>query len=398
MKKIHYSTIEKKWFHTYPGETLYLGKSSKPLSFSNTIITPSQSLSISYNRNKLGPIVGIMTSRKKDGSIAGNGPLFKGLQQEMQNQGGVCIVFTPEDLFEDNLNGYLYLPKNDRWMRITSPLPHLIYNRIPFRYTEGSEKFKEAILICERNNIPFFNPSFLDKHELYELFKKHDNLQPYFLDTILISDKDSLYSFLKQNQNIYLKPSKAAKGKGIFRIRLQKDESIELDSLTLQTNYQNFNEFWFDHEALFINKFYIAQKEIDPALHNGYRYDFRILSHYIENQYVITGIGVRQSFCQDITTHIPNGGKLLSYEEVKTEEYDKLFEGIIQECGNHLTQTLGFFGEFSVDAGLTKDGKLVIYEINSKPMSFDEEHIESKRLRNLCELFFHLTQMKPAPQ
>ncbi|KYC97138.1 hypothetical protein B4102_0793 [Heyndrickxia sporothermodurans] len=41
--------------------------------------------------------------------------------------------------------------------------------------------------------------------------------------------------------------------------------------------------------------------------------------------------------------------------------------------------------------GRDQSGKLWIYEVNSKPMSFDEEDIEKKRIKNLIQIFYNQT-------
>jgi hypothetical protein len=61
---------------------------------------------------------------------------------------------------------------------------------------------------------------------------------------------------------------------------------------------------------------------------------------------------------------------------------------VVEEAGKWLTDHWGFFGEFSIDAGVSSKGNYYLFEINSKPMSFDEQEIEKKRIKNLCRLFF----------
>ena len=161
-----------------------------------------------------------------------------------------------------------------------------------------------------------------------------------------------------------------------------------------QKSYTDFHQFWQKWGQFLLKKLYIAQKAIVPALYNGKRYDFRILVHYYNNQYQVTGIGIRQSIEQDITTHLPNGGRILPYQQLQTEEHDHFISEVAEQAGKLLSCEIGFFGEFSIDAGMTKNGQYVIYEINSKPMQFDEQEIEKKRFQNLARLFFELAGFK----
>lgn len=54
-------------------------------------------------------------------------------------------------------------------------------------------------------------------------------------------------------------------------------------------------------------------------------------------------------------------------------------------------EKIGFLGEFSIDIGEDESGSLFIYEVNSKPMQFDEVEIETNRLLHLKNLFIELT-------
>ncbi|HLO13083.1 MAG TPA: YheC/YheD family protein, partial [Pseudoneobacillus sp.] len=106
--------------------------------------------------------------------------------------------------------------------------------------------------------------------------------------------------------------------------------------------------------------------------------------------YILTGVGIRQSHKQVITTHIPSGGKLLPYKLLQSEEHDQFFQMIVPYIGNALSTKFGYFGEFSIDACISEDGEYYLYEVNSKPMSFDERHIEDRKIEQLCRLFLQL--------
>jgi hypothetical protein len=45
-----------------------------------------------------------------------------------------------------------------------------------------------------------------------------------------------------------------------------------------------------------------------------------------------------------------------------------------------------------MDVGLTPDGNPFIFEVNSKPMVFDEKSIQKKRITQLVELFIKLAK------
>jgi len=343
--------------------------------------------------NRPSPLIGILTARKANGEIAGNGPLFIELQKKLISLNGISFVFIPEEVEREVITGFTFSPDDNRWVKKHFPYPDLVYNRIPFRKLEQEESFQHVFSILKEKNIPFFNPCFIDKFELYELLKNHDILKDYLPQTILVDDKKKMFSFLKNLNTIYLKPRQSSKGKGIFRLWLNGPSQIELKGINKQEIYKSFNHFWEKWSENLVEKNYLAQEEIKSAEYAGKRFDFRILAHANLDEYILTGVGVRQSQEQEITTHIPAGGRLLPYKLLQTGEHDQFFQTIVPHVGKALSNQFGYFGEFSIDAGISNTGDYYIYEVNSKPMSFDETEIEERKIEQLCRLFLQLTDV-----
>ncbi|WLR42801.1 hypothetical protein LC087_00725 [Bacillus carboniphilus] len=67
-------------------------------------------------------------------------------------------------------------------------------------------------------------------------------------------------------------------------------------------------------------------------------------------------------------------------------DVDQLHD-LVNEIGHCLSSQLGKVGEFSLDLGITEEDQFVLFEINSKPMKFDEKPIEKARINALAELF-----------
>ncbi|MEH7180789.1 YheC/YheD family endospore coat-associated protein [Neobacillus vireti] len=342
--------------------------------------------------NSVNPVIGILTARKKDGSIAGNGPLFMEIQKRLISLNGISFVFTLEGVHEEVIEGFSFNPEENSWKKITAPYPDLVYNRIPFRKAEikGTEFFSSL----KDKNIPFFNPGFIDKYELYDLFRSHPFLHSYIPATIPAVQKPILSSFLGKFRSIYLKPAQSARGNGIFKLEIDSHKQVHLKGLKKAELFLTFDHFWMKYEHELIEKNYLAQEEIKPSLYDGKRFDFRILAHAKYDHYIVTGVGIRQSQEQDLTTHIPTGGRLLPYELLQTEDHDQFIVTIVEHIGKALSAQYGFFGEFSIDAGISQSGQYYIFEVNSKPMSFDEDEIEARKIEHLCRLFLQLTGFK----
>lgn len=371
-----------------------MGGEKQSIPYQNPGLTQTASFHLHIKNNHTGPLIGIMTARRSDGTITGNSHLFIKLQLKMVSLGGLSFIFTPESVYHDYIYGYIYVPESSSWNKIKIPYPDLVYNRIPFRKLELKKNYQSIFTVLKEKKIPFFNPCFLDKYELYCHFQKHPVLQNFVPETELIYQKEKLESFLTKHHLVYLKPVQSAKGKGIFRLSLLRSMQIHLEGINFIQIYPSFQAFWEEWKAVFLEQKYIVQEDIRSALFEGKRFDFRILAHAENENYIVTGVGIRQALEQEVTTHIPNGGKLLPYQLLQTKEHDQFINLAVQETGKTLTEKFGFFGEFSIDAGISFTGKYYIFEVNSKPMSFDETEIEERRVAELCRLFFQLTDYK----
>lgn len=390
---LRYNAESKTWTHEAKAGGIFsfgFNKISIPAASSGTLPENSQKFLLKNKQGNIGPLVGIMTSMSKNMSLAGNGSLFQALQVEMLKRNGLIVVFPPETIVKDGLTGVVFLPDAQKWIPIKTPLPHLIFNRVPFRKAEKQPSFNDAVNYLSALGIPFFNPGFINKNELYSLFSRHSQLRRLMPESIAVKSMIQLAAFLVEHEGIYLKPASSSKGIGIFRLQ-QKNGQIAFESLSHRHLYPGIKEFWKAKSRQLLKCEYIAQKEVMSTELDGKRFDFRVHAHDGPDGYEVTGIGIRQSGKQDLTTHLPNGGNMLPYVKVKNDSHDQFFDWAVKEIGQLLTQELGYFGEFSLDAGITEKGNYVIYEANSKPMNFDEPQIEEKRISALVDLFFRKT-------
>lgn len=384
---VYYDARTESWFHTFQHQKFTLGVEEIPLLFRPTPSPSSIPFSVQTHQLNLGPLVGILAGRKGKESVVGNGSLFKKLQKSIEEHSGIALIFTLEDIKKNGIRGHIYIPEKEGWLKIYSPFPHIVYNRLPFRALEQSDQYQSAIRLFQEKKVCFFNPSFIDKYQLYTILKREPLLTSFLPETILIDEKSKLMDFLKKHTQIYVKPANSAKGKGIFKLGKDNEDSITVTGYSHQQTYPHYDTFWSKYKEIFFSQPHIAQAEVTPLLYKGNRFDFRILAHFNGQSYQVTGVGVRQSGQQNLTTHVLNGGKIIEFDEVKRAEDEFFIEEIVNRCGQILSDELGFFGEFSIDVGLTEKGEYVIYEVNSKPMSFDEEHIEKNRIDSLIVLF-----------
>jgi len=92
-----------------------------------------------------------------------------------------------------------------------------------------------------------------------------------------------------------------------------------------------------------------------------------------------------------MTTHTAKGGETLVLSSREKTEIEKKLAPLISACGNALAESYGFFGEFTADIAPGNEDSFYLFELNAKPMSFDEPEIETAKTQKLADLFYAVT-------
>ncbi|WP_175988194.1 YheC/YheD family protein [Bacillus sp. Marseille-Q1617] len=340
------------------------------------------------------PLVGIVAGKDQN-KYKGNFELFRSIQQEFEEQGGICFVFSPEDAAGHSINGIIFNEEVNKWVKCVFPLPNVIYNRIPSREAEQQGDYIKLKEFIKTYNIPYFNPHFFNKWEVHQILSQCGQVRDYLPPTSLVENEESFTVFLEQHKRIYVKPSFASQGRGIRLVELEENGSIICKSIKKIEKYTSLSRFLYSyHEWFHSEQNLIMQKAIPCKTLHDHRFDYRILVLHTGEEFKLMGIGVRISQRQEVTTHVPAGGKIISIQEVATPQTKKEILTIVKTCGRELERAFGYVGEFSVDLAPREEGGFVLFEVNSKPMTFDEEDIETKRRRQLVRTFLRLSVHK----
>ncbi|EDL63229.1 YheC/YheD family endospore coat-associated protein [Bacillus sp. SG-1] len=389
--KIYYQPQKKIFFHTDPSlPSLLFGRNSyilyredEPYKYEFDVLA---------DNNSCGPVIGILAAKEK-GSYQGNFPLFQELQKIIQSRGGISFVFSLSDIGKEKVEGLCFHEEKNMWVSCNFPIPNFIYNRIPSPAAEKTEDFSRFLQWAKEKNINFFNPHFFNKWEVYQSLSENDSLKPHLPETKLLGNRDELERDLKSKQKIYIKPVLSSKGKGIRLLERCDDGQIICKSTKKIEKFIRYDRLLMKYPEWFDSEEYIYQEAIQCKKMHNHRYDLRVLVHFTGHEFQISGVGIRISERQEVTTHVPQGGKILPFHYVESKELIEKIEVIAEECGRQLISTFGLIGEFSMDLGLKEENdELVVFEINSKPMKFDEKEIEEKRLESLAHSFFHFSR------
>ncbi|PGS47247.1 YheC/YheD family protein [Bacillus sp. AFS041924] len=335
----------------------------------------------------LGPIVGILTNEDRL-PFSGNIKTFKRICKKVLSKGGIPIILTPAALSNHSIKCYTFCFKSKKWVKLFSPLPDVIYNRIPSVQYESNDDYKEFREKISALNIPFFNESYLSKIQTTSILSTNDFLKSYIPKTIELTSEKDLSFYLKKWKFLYIKKHNSSRGFGVFKLSLKSDNTVIIRNAFHVELVKSINDCWKFLNSL--NEDFICQQGIVSELPDGRKFDLRILAHKKENNFILSGIGVRVGTFNGITTHVPRGGTIIGIEELPLELNFSLLQEIVKQTGIALNKDDAHFFEFSMDIGIQNE-HYYIFEINSKPMVFDEIAIKEQGLENLIHLFYELS-------
>ncbi|WP_079908947.1 YheC/YheD family protein [Paenibacillus sp. 32352] len=365
------------------------------------------------------PTMAILTYADENRVFRGNQENFIDLIRTGQEKGVLVYVMTTTDfkLLGKKALGYSYNFQTKKWKKQLLPLPHVIYNRIPYRKFELLPEVQQVLQICMRHGkIHFFNPNFFNKWTLFEWLSKSKNTQSLIPATQKLTTSEDLESFLQKHQNLYLKPIRGKAGKGIMKVSQipEKASKTRRYQLSIQnktkshiSRYSNVPQLWTQIREAVGNKDYIIQQGITLANYKHRPFDLRVLVQKNgKGQWSVAGIGARLAGKLSITTHVPRGGsiddpaKLLdagfgSATSKKILSKAKKSALILAKQIEKASQTM--LGEMSMDLGVDTNGQIWFFEANSKPMKFDEPHIRQKSLDNLILFSMYLANSTIKP-
>lgn len=377
-------------------------------SATKTKVKNAQRIRLQHNDDqtiRIGPLIGIL-SVARGKRLLGNRANFVDIIKTGKQLGALVFVFTPDDIEWEHMkiNGRFYDPARKQWLRLTIPFPDVVYNRIPNRDYEASNKVASALLKLQQiSNLHLFNPHFFNKWELYQIIQT-SHLQHYLPETKLLTSPQMLIQLLQKYKKLFLKPTTGKAGRGIYMLSLD-DKGIRISSSFAGTKRSHvisgIDGLWRRLLPIVTNQDYIVQQAIPLLQHQESPFDVRVLvQKNLVGEWEVSGVGYRLAGKDSITTHVPQGGKIINKAlaldpHFGVIESDQILYSI-KEASIQIAQTLeehySQLGEISMDLGITKEGKIWFFEANAKPMKFDEPDIRKTSLRRIIEYCLYLSR------
>lgn len=331
----------------------------------------------------IGPLVGIFTSgfsTIKVRPIGERSILFSKLLSVQKTVGVIAFLFGEQHINWEagTINGLFY---EDGWKSAEVPFPNVVYDRIPNRRIENLHKIQGVKNRLQKEySIPWYNPGFFNKLDIYERLLQDDSISDYLPETHALTNFTVIERMLSNFGNVYIKPKNGSLGKGIYQLLYDKKDGY------YYTRFKDLEQgnrlIKFDHlEALINHLFenqnlshYIVQQGIHLIRSKKKSVDFRV--HTNKNKdgnWEMTAIAAKIAGAGSVTTHLNNGGTVKAIEELADTELqsdemiNKLTKAALQLSKALENQMEGYIGEIGFDLGLDRKGRVWLFEANAKP-------------------------------
>jgi hypothetical protein len=369
---------------------------------------------VTSNKSKeieLGPLIGIMTSFAGP-SIARPFGNKTGLIRSYLSAGAnraFYFAFRPRDVNWSNETVAGYFPgPGGTWRRRVVPLPSAIYNRLGSRTAEKSasmDSFKERFT---RRGIPLFNWSFFDKWDVYRLLEG-DDMEKHVPESKIGPSPDTIRDMLERHRFVYLKPTGGSLGQGIYRLTYHPKRGYFARYRSGGKNVLiRFSAFSGLMQMLRNNigsmKRYVIQQGIRLIEVDGCPLDFRYHLHKnASNQWVVAGIGAKKAGKGSVTTHVKNGGMVMTAEQALRSVYGGRADGMLatsKQVAIRLAEAIERnhkhrLGELGFDLGIDQKDRIWMFEANAKPgrSIFKHPALKKQGSASLSYLFDHLVYL-----
>lgn len=334
---------------------------------------------------QIGPLIGVLTDsavRTASMPFGSRTPFIRQLLA-IGNKKAYFFAFTPRDIDwqAERVNGYFLNPKGG-WVRKRVPLPDVVYNRLPSRRAETTSSITGLRERFVRKKIPFFNWSFFNKSDVYDLLDGDPDGEKHLPESISNPSPEKIREMIEKHQFVYYKPTAGSLGAGIYRLTYHPKRGYFAryrrggrNVLLRFTSFRSLMRMLQARHGRSLSR-YVIQQGIRLVEIDGCPIDFRFHMHKNgKNEWVAAGIGAKKAGRGSVTTHIKNGGSLMTPEQALSRTFgDKAGEVLdnAKKVAVKLSEAIErnyphMLGELGLDIGIDKNGGVWMFEANAKP-------------------------------
>lgn len=382
-----------------------------PVAVKNALLVPRSGTCMAVSHGgrdiQIGPLVGILTNATSPSVVQPFGSRSPLLKQYIGpgSQKSFFFAFTPSGVNWSAETVTAYFPSGDGWVRKTVPLPDVVYNRLSSRKAEKSlsiENFKERFV---RRGTPIFNWSFFDKWDVYNLLEGDKEAFKHVPESHLNPTPERVKEMLEKHRFVYLKPTGGSLGIGIYRLTYHPKRGyfarFRRNGKNVLYRFAQFNglmNLLNSRSGRMRN--YVVQQGIRLMEIDSCPIDFRFHLHKNgQNEWVVAGIGAKKAGKGSVTTHVKNGGQIMTPEQVLDRVFGSKADAILQNAKQtaiKLAEAIEknsrhLLGELGFDIGIDQNERIWMFEANSKPgrSIFKHPSLKSQGKTSLGLIFEH---------
>src|SRR5699024_5863786 len=293
------------------------------------------------------------------------------------NYYGIKLVyFSIADVNIDKglVNGQMYL--NNEWEKVIVPIPKYI-DVNPHLYKNRSN-VKVLNYLKDKSTLSIYKKNIISKDDLQSKFAKSKRLKRYGIPSESTKDFEQLLDFISLHQKIVIKPVDGMQGKSVISIEqdTQNQFKVGIKKETFIYRMEDLKKLYKNEIA---DKRYMMQRFIESRTEQNDPFDCRIhMEKNGRNQWIVANMFIRVGIGQSVVSNINQGGGISKPKEFLKVNYGKEKGSIIlqdlqqtgkilaNELEKHVKHTLMVVG---IDVGIEPDGNLVVFEVNSFPIT-----------------------------
>ncbi|WP_040204428.1 YheC/YheD family endospore coat-associated protein [Neobacillus jeddahensis] len=331
----------------------------------------------------IGPLVGIFTAgftSFPQQPIGERTLFFSKLLAVNKTVGALPFVFGEQhiDWHKGTIEGYFF--HDDGWKTLEVPFPNVIYDRLPNRKSEENPKLiKVRERLQQEYLIPWYNPGFFNKLDIYERLQQETSITKYLPETHPFTSFSSIETMLSKYGHIFIKPKNGSLGLGVHQViydklsdyyycRYQDEEGV--NRLRKYTSLERLFQSVFANKSL--DKM-LVQQGIHLLRNEQRSVDFRVHTNKDEfGQWHVTALAAKIAGPGSVTTHVRSGGDIKTMGEIFSKDESNQYTEKLHQASLLLSSALdknieGIIGEIGFDLGIDRNGDVWLFEANSKP-------------------------------
>ncbi|MGM0846361.1 MAG: YheC/YheD family protein [Bacillota bacterium] len=332
----------------------------------------------------LGPLIGIFTSGFTSflmKPIGERSSFFSKLLSLQSSLGVIPFVFGENHIDWENglVKGHFY--SRNQWVTHIVPLPNVIYDRLPNRRSEKKSSYQDIkARLQQQYGIPWYNPGFFNKLDVFERLENDENALRYLPETHAFQSFSQIEKMMSQYGHVFIKPKNGSLGLGVHQFtynRKTEDYTCRFQDksgknrLIKSASFEKLLQRIIPPKKL---NSMIIQQGIHLMKSEDRHVDFRVHTNKDENgEWQISAIAAKVAGEGSVTTHLHNGGKVKSLRELLPdkevcERTEKKLKSAAITLSSALERNMeGFIGEIGFDFGIDTLGRVWLFEANSKP-------------------------------